>query len=80
MITEWDLCTLSSSASCDSYGGAAWCMSVHHGSGLMAVGCEDGGISLIDTTASLTLAARLPSMNARVLAVAFNPRAFGGRL
>ena len=75
MVSEWDLCTLSSTASCDSYGGAAWSMAMHHGSGLLAVGCEDGGVSLIDTTDSLALVARLPSLNERVLAVAFNPQA-----
>ena len=74
MISEWDLCTLSSTASCDSYGGAAWSMAMHHASGLLAVGCEDGGISLIDTTDALALVARLPSLNERVLAVAFNPQ------
>lgn len=75
MITEWDLCTLCARGSCDSYGGAAWAMSLHHGSGLMAVGCEDGAVTLLDTTGeTLTLAGRLTSLNARVLSVAFNPQ------
>jgi U3 small nucleolar RNA-associated protein 4 len=74
-LTEWDLRRLSPRKSWDSYGGAAWAMSMHRPSDTLAVGCEDGGVSIFDTSeADLSLQHRLPAQGARVLSVAFNPQ------
>ena len=71
LVTEWDLRTLSPRSSWDSAGGAAWTMAVLPGRQLLAVGCEDGGCSIFDTsdeTASEpTLRHRTPPQGGRLL-------------
>ena len=78
LVTEWDLRTLSPRWSWDSLGGAAWTMAVHAGRQLLAVGCEDGGCSIFDTSdealAEPRLVHRTPPQGGRLLCVAFSPQ------
>ncbi|KAL1525524.1 hypothetical protein AB1Y20_020380 [Prymnesium parvum] len=75
LVTEWDPRSLSAVRSFDSVGGAAWSMALHHGSGRLAVGCEDGGCSLFDVhSEEMELCHRTPPLGARLLCVAFDPR------
>ena len=78
LVTEWDLHRLSPRASWDSLGGAAWTLAHHAGKHLLAVGCEDGGCSIFDTSDESadepTLVHRTPPQGGRLLCVSFSPQ------
>eukprot|EP00962_Isochrysis_galbana_P022751 scaffold6811_cov126-Isochrysis_galbana.AAC.1 len=73
LVTEWDVAHLSPLESYDSMGGAAWGLALHDRSSRLAVGTEDGGVTLfLLTDDSLDLSSRLPARGSRVLAVSFS--------
>lgn len=78
-VTEWDVRSLSPSEPWGSGGGAAWDMASHAATATLAVGCEDGGCSIFDTSdadydSHPTLTHRTPPQGARLLCVAFSPQ------
>ncbi len=62
----------------DSYGGAVWCLAACPERDVLAVGCEDGGVKLFSTAdGGLEFQRALPSVQARLLSLAWQPGAQG---
>ncbi|KAI8996980.1 WD40-repeat-containing domain protein [Pilobolus umbonatus] len=73
-IIEWDTTTMTAKKSCDSNGGAVWCLAVNSTGIRLAAGCEDGCIRLFNIAdGNLEYIRSFAPQNGRVLSVAWAP-------
>ncbi|KAI9264449.1 WD40-repeat-containing domain protein [Sporodiniella umbellata] len=74
-ITEWDATTMTIKKSCDSNGGAVWCLAVNSQGTRLAAGCEDGCIRMFDIAdGRLEYLRSFEPQRGRVLSVAWAPK------
>ncbi|KAL9541470.1 hypothetical protein MBANPS3_009109 [Mucor bainieri] len=73
-IIEWDTTTMTAKKSCDSNGGAVWCLAVNSKGTRLAAGCEDGCIRMFDIAdGNLEYIRSFEPQKGRVLSVAWAP-------
>lgn len=73
-IIEWDTTTMTAKKSCDSNGGAVWCLAVNSKGTRLAAGCEDGCIRMFDIAdGALEYIRSFEPQKGRVLSVAWAP-------
>ncbi|CEG65053.1 U3 small nucleolar RNA-associated protein [Rhizopus azygosporus] len=73
-ITEWDTTTMTIKKTCDSNGGAVWCLAVNSKGTRLAAGCEDGCIRMFDISdGRLEYLRSFEPQKGRVLSVAWAP-------
>ncbi|GAA5807648.1 hypothetical protein MFLAVUS_001018 [Mucor flavus] len=73
-IIEWDTTTMTAKKSCDSNGGAVWCLAVNSKGTRLAAGCEDGCIRMFDIAdGALEFIRSFEPQKGRVLSVAWAP-------
>ncbi|KAI8987964.1 WD40-repeat-containing domain protein [Mycotypha africana] len=74
-IIEWDTTTLTAKRSCDSNGGAVWCLAVNSKGTRLAAGCEDGCIRMFDIADdNLEYIRTFEPQKGRVLSIAWAPK------
>ncbi|KAG2198296.1 WD40-repeat-containing domain protein [Mucor mucedo] len=73
-IIEWDTTTMTAKKSCDSNGGAVWCLAVNSKGTRLAAGCEDGCIRMFDIAdGALEYIRSFEPQKGRVLSVSWAP-------
>ncbi|KAI9476039.1 MAG: WD40-repeat-containing domain protein [Benjaminiella poitrasii] len=73
-IMEWDTTTMTVKKSCDTNGGAVWCLAVNSKGTRLAAGCEDGRVRLFDIAdGNLEYIRSFEPQKGRVLSVAWAP-------
>ncbi|KAI8377206.1 quinon protein alcohol dehydrogenase-like superfamily [Choanephora cucurbitarum] len=73
-IVEWDTTTMTIKKSCDSNGGAVWCLAVNSKGTRLAAGCEDGCIRMFDIAdGNLEYIRSFEPQKGRVLSIAWAP-------
>ncbi|KAI7901402.1 quinon protein alcohol dehydrogenase-like superfamily [Cokeromyces recurvatus] len=73
-IMEWDTTTMTVKKSCDTNGGAVWCLAVNSKGTRLAAGCEDGCVRLFDIAdGNLEYIRTFEPQKGRVLSVAWAP-------
>ncbi|KAI5119929.1 hypothetical protein M0805_000894 [Coniferiporia weirii] len=73
-LVEWDLATGTIVRTLNSQGGAIWSLAVNPANTLLALGCEDGCLRLLDVAGgALEHARRFDRVKCRVLSIAWGP-------
>eukprot|EP01134_Creolimax_fragrantissima_P004669 CFRG4669T1 len=72
-VVEWDLTTLTPKQAIDTNGGAVWCLEANNAQTMLATGCEDGRVRLLDVANDCLLFERgFEKADGRILAVAWH--------